>query len=191
MRKTETEKAMRKEERYKGVLNWFKENVPVAETELHYDDPYQLLIAVILSAQCTDKRVNMITPALFEAFQTPEVMAASTPEVVFEYIRSVSYPNNKAKHLVGMAKMLIEDFKGVVPSDIDELQKLPGVGRQGLHIPPLPLGIDRIECQRRFARPRQAGDNHQLVARNRYVYIFQIVYPCAEYLDCLLSFHLT
>lgn len=112
----ETEKAMRKEERYKGVLNWFKENVPVAETELHYDDPYQLLIAVILSAQCTDKRVNMITPALFEAFPTPEVMAASTPEVVFEYIRSVSYPNNKAKHLVGMAKMLIEDFKGVVPS---------------------------------------------------------------------------
>ena len=96
MRKIETEKTMRKEERYKGVLNWFKENVPVAETELHYDNPYQLLIAVILSAQCTDKRVNMITPALFEAFPTPEVMAASTPEVVFEYIRSVSYPNNKA-----------------------------------------------------------------------------------------------
>ena len=111
MRKNRNRKAMRKEERYKGVLNWFKENVPVAETELHYDDPYQLLIAVILSAQCTDKRVNMITPALFEAFPTPEVMAASTPEVVFEYIRSVSYPNNKAKHLVGMAKMLIEEFQ--------------------------------------------------------------------------------
>lgn len=117
---------MRKEERYKGVLNWFNENVPVAETELHYDNPYQLLIAVILSAQCTDKRVNMITPALFRDFPTPEVMAASTPEVIFEYIRSVSYPNNKSKHLVGMAKMLMSDFGGVVPSDIDELQKLPG-----------------------------------------------------------------
>ena len=121
---------MRKEERYKGVLNWFNEHVPVAETELHYDNPYQLLIAVILSAQCTDKRVNMITPALFRDFPTPEVMAASTSEVIFEYIRSVSYPNNKSKHLVGMAKMLMSDFDGVVPSDIDELQKLPGVGRK-------------------------------------------------------------
>ena len=92
---------MRKEERYKGVLDWFQANVPVAETELHYNNPYELLVAVILSAQCTDKRVNMITPALFEAFPTPEVMAVSTPEVVYEYIKSVSYPNNKAKHLVG------------------------------------------------------------------------------------------
>ena len=125
---------MRKEERYKGVLNWFNENVPVAETELHYDNPYQLLIAVILSAQCTDKRVNMITPALFRDFPTPEVMAASTPEVIFEYIRSVSYPNNKSKHLVGMAKMLMSDFGGVVPSDIDELQKLPGVGRKTANV---------------------------------------------------------
>uniref|UniRef100_UPI0038B69512 endonuclease III domain-containing protein n=1 Tax=Parabacteroides goldsteinii TaxID=328812 RepID=UPI0038B69512 len=101
---------MKKEERYKGVLDWFEANVPVAETELHYDDPYQLLIAVILSAQCTDKRVNMITPALFRDFPTAEVLAASTPEVVFEYIRSVSYPNNKSKHLVGMAKMLMADL---------------------------------------------------------------------------------
>ena len=125
---------MRKEERYKGVLNWFNKHVPVAETELHYDNPYQLLIAVILSAQCTDKRVNMITPALFRDFPTPEVMAASTSEVIFEYIRSVSYPNNKSKHLVGMAKMLMSDFDGVVPSDIDELQKLPGVGRKSANL---------------------------------------------------------
>ena len=111
---------MRKEERYKDVLDWFQANVPVAETELHYNNPYELLVAVILSAQCTDKRVNMITPALFEAFPTPEVMAVSTPEVVYEYIKSVSYPNNKAKHLVGMAKMLVEEFKGIVPSDIKE-----------------------------------------------------------------------
>ena len=132
MRKTETEKAMRKEERYKGVLNWFKENVPVAETELHYDDPYQLLIAVILSAQCTDKRVNMITPALFEAFPTPEVM-------------------------VGMAKMLIEDFKGVVPSDIDELQKLPGVGRKTANV------IASVV----YDKPAMAVDTHVFRVSNR------------------------
>ncbi|MDL2208725.1 endonuclease III [Parabacteroides sp. OttesenSCG-928-O15] len=125
---------MRKSERYKGVIDWFNSNMPVAETELHYDDPFQLLVAVILSAQCTDKRVNMITPALFEAYPTPEVMAVATPEAVYEYIRSVSYPNNKAKHLVGMAKMLLEEFGGVVPSDVDELQKLPGVGRKTANV---------------------------------------------------------
>lgn len=125
---------MRKAERYKGIIDWFRENVPVAETELHYDNPFHLLIAVILSAQCTDKRVNMITPALFEAFPVPEVLAASSPEVIYEYIRSVSYPNNKAKHLVGMAQMLVKDFGGVVPSDIVELQKLPGVGRKTANV---------------------------------------------------------
>ena len=102
---------MRKEERYNGILQWFQENVPVAETELHYKDPYQLLVAVILSAQCTDKRVNMITPALFEAFPTPEVLAVSSPEVVYEYVKSVSYPNSKAKYLVGMAKVLVDKFQ--------------------------------------------------------------------------------
>lgn len=148
---------MRKEERYKGVLNWFKENVPVAETELQYKDPYQLLIAVILSAQCTDKRVNMITPPLFEAFPTPEVMAVSTPEAVFEYIRSVSYPNNKSKHLVGMAKMLLEEFKGVVPSDIDELQKLPGVGRKTANV------IASVV----YDKPAMAVDTHVFRVSNR------------------------
>jgi endonuclease-3 len=125
---------MRKEERYKGVIGWFTENVPIAETELHYKDPFQLLIAVILSAQCTDKRVNIVTPPLFEAFPTAEVLAASTPEVVYEYIKSVSYPNNKAKHLVGMSQMLVNDFNGIVPSGIDELQKLPGVGRKTANV---------------------------------------------------------
>ena len=119
---------MRRQDRYKNVFGWFQANVPIAETELHYSNPYELLIAVILSAQCTDKRVNQITPALYEAFPKPEVLAASTPEVVYEYIKSVSYPHNKAKHLVGMAKVLTEVFHGIVPSDVDDLQKLPGVG---------------------------------------------------------------
>ena len=106
---------MRKKERYEKILAWFRENRPVAETELHYETPFQLLIAVILSAQCTDKRVNMIVPPLYRDFPTPEVLAASTPEVIYEYIRSVSYPNNKAKHLVGMAQMLVKDFNSEVP----------------------------------------------------------------------------
>lgn len=121
---------MRKQELYDRVIAYFKQAIPVAETELHYENPFQLLIAVILSAQCTDKRVNMITPALFEAFPTPEALANTTPEVVFEYIRSVSYPNNKAKHLVGMAQMLIKDFHGEVPDTLENLIKLPGVGRK-------------------------------------------------------------
>ncbi len=125
---------MKKEERYKKVIEWFSENMPVAETELHYESPFQLLISVILSAQCTDKRVNMITPALFRAFPTPEVLAASSQDEVFEYIRSVSYPNSKARYLVGMAKMLVETFGGEVPSEITELQKLPGVGRKTANV---------------------------------------------------------
>ncbi|MDR0431208.1 MAG: endonuclease III [Tannerellaceae bacterium] len=148
---------MRKEERYKGVISWFMENVPVAETELHYKDPFQLLIAVILSAQCTDKRVNMITPALFEAFPTAEVMAETTPEVVYEYIKSVSYPNNKSKHLVGMAQMLLRDFKGIVPSDIKELQKLPGVGRKTANV------IASVV----YDKPAMAVDTHVFRVSNR------------------------
>ena len=121
-------------ERYKNILGWFEENMPIAETELHYDNPFHLLIAVILSAQCTDKRVNMTTPALFKAFPTPADLAGSTPEVVYGYIKSISYPNNKSKHLVGMAKMLVSDFDGNVPDNIDDLQKLPGVGRKTANV---------------------------------------------------------
>ena len=125
---------MKIKDRYENIINWFSENVPVAETELHYDDPFGLLVAVILSAQCTDKRVNIITPPLLADFPTAEVMAVSSPEVIFEYIRSVSYPNNKAKHLVGMAQKLVSDFGGVVPDDIDKLQTLPGVGRKTANV---------------------------------------------------------
>ncbi|MBQ8673971.1 MAG: endonuclease III [Bacteroides sp.] len=125
---------MQKKERYEKVLEWFRVNRPVAETELQYENPFQLLVAVILSAQCTDKRVNQTTPALFHDFPTPEAMAATTPEVIFEYIRSVSYPNNKAKHLVGMARMLVSTFQSRVPDTLEELVKLPGVGRKTANV---------------------------------------------------------
>lgn len=108
--------------------------MPVAETELHYENPFQLLVSVILSAQCTDKRVNMVTPALFKVFPSEEVLAAASPDEVFTYIRSISYPNNKAKHLVGMAQKLMNDFKGIVPSDIDALMTMPGVGRKTANV---------------------------------------------------------
>ncbi|MGQ0829012.1 MAG: endonuclease III [Bacteroidota bacterium] len=125
---------MTKKERFEKIIDYFSTHQPVAETELHYSNPYELLVAVVLSAQCTDKRVNMVTPALFKAFPLPAVMAAASSDEVFQYIKSISYPNNKAKHLVGMANMLVHDFKGVVPSDINELQKLPGVGRKTANV---------------------------------------------------------
>ncbi len=125
---------MQKKERYRLVIDHFQKEMPVAETELHYTNPYELLVAVILSAQCTDKRVNQITPELFKRFPKPELMAEVDSAEVFDYIRSCSYPNNKAKHLVGMAKMLVNDFNGVVPDDVNELQKLPGVGRKTANV---------------------------------------------------------
>lgn len=125
---------MRKQELYNKVITYFEQAMPIAETELQYKDPFQLLIAVILSAQCTDKRINIITPPLFHDYPTPEALASSTPEVIFEYIRSVSYPNNKAKHLVGMAQLLVKDFNGEVPGTLDELIKLPGVGRKTANV---------------------------------------------------------
>lgn len=125
---------MTTKQRYTHIINWFIANKPIAETELNHSNPYELLIAVILSAQCTDKRVNMITPALFADFPTPEVLAATTPEVIFGYIRSISYPNNKAKHLVGMAQKLVTDFNGIVPDDVEMLQQLPGVGRKTANV---------------------------------------------------------
>ncbi len=125
---------MKKQELYDQVTAYFQKEMPVAETELNYETPFQLLVAVILSAQCTDKRVNMVTPVLFHDYPTPEALATSTPEVIFEYVRSVSYPNNKAKHLVGMAQMLMKDFNGEVPDNLDDLVKLPGVGRKTANV---------------------------------------------------------
>ncbi len=125
---------MRKEERFKLFLEYFSTNQPVAETELHYRNPYELLVAVILSAQCTDKRVNLITPALFKQYPTENELAEATFQEVFELIKSCSFPNNKSKHLVGMANMLRDDFGGVVPDDVNTLQKLPGVGRKTANV---------------------------------------------------------
>ena len=121
-------------ERYKGVVEYFSREMPVAESELNYGSTFELLVAVILSAQCTDKRVNMVTPALFEAYPTPQAMAEASAEEIFPYIRSVSYPNNKARHLASMARMLCEEFGGEVPSDLKELQRLPGVGRKTANV---------------------------------------------------------
>ena len=125
---------MLKKQRYQGFIAHFSENMPVAETELQYENPFQLLVAVVLSAQCTDKRVNIVTRTLFQHFPTPEHLAATTFDELFPYIRSISYPNNKTKHLIGLGKMLMEDFGGEVPSTVDELTKLPGVGRKTANV---------------------------------------------------------
>lgn len=122
------------EQRYSAIIEWFKANVPIAESELIYENPYQLLVAVILSAQCTDKRVNITTPPLFERFPSPEKMAEASAEEIYEYIRSISYPNNKAKNLAAMSRMLCSEFGGVVPDDVEQLQRLPGVGRKTANV---------------------------------------------------------
>lgn len=148
---------MTKKQRFAYVMDWFLENAESSETELHYANNYQLLVAVILSAQCTDKRVNLISPHVFEAFPTPEVMAASSPDEVFEYIKSCSYPNNKAKNLVGMARKLVSDFNGEVPSTIDDLLTIPGVGRKTANVM---LSVA-------FDLPAMAVDTHVFRVSNR------------------------
>ncbi len=121
-------------ERYEGVVAWFEQNMPNPEPELVYNSPYQLLVAVILSAQCTDKRVNMVTPRLFERYPSPEAMAEASPEEIYGYIASVSYPNNKAKNLAAMARMLVAEFGGEVPASVEDMQRLPGVGRKTANV---------------------------------------------------------
>lgn len=141
---------MTKKERYQHILDYFQKNIPDAETELLYDNPYQLLVAVILSAQCTDKRVNLTTPAIFEQYPVPQKMAKATFEELFPLIRSISYPNNKTKHLIGMANMLIEKFGGKVPMTVEELVQLPGVGRKTANV--ITSVVDR--------QPNMAVDTH-------------------------------
>lgn len=125
---------MTKKERFKAFIDFFEDSYPTPETELRYANPFELLVAVVLSAQCTDKRVNIVTEKLFEVFPTPEHLAASNFDELFPYIRSISYPNNKTKHLLGLSKMLVEDFGGNVPETVEELQRLPGVGRKTANV---------------------------------------------------------
>ncbi len=148
---------MLRKDRYKAFIEYFSTHQPDAKTELNYSTPYELLVAVILSAQCTDKRINQITPALFERFPDPYILAASTPEEVFTYIKSVSYPNNKANHLVGMAKVLTSQFNGEVPAAIEDLQKMPGVGRKTANV------ISSIV----YEAPALAVDTHVFRVANR------------------------
>lgn len=125
---------MERKERFARITDWFSSNMEIAETELHYDTPFHLLIAVILSAQCTDRRVNMHTPVIFERFPEPSDLAAASFEEVFDLIKSISFPNNKARHLIGMASMLVSEFGSVVPSETADLEKLPGVGRKTANV---------------------------------------------------------
>ena len=125
---------MKRKDRYIAIVDWFRSNVPVAESELHFRNPYELIVSVVLSAQCTDKRVNMVTPALFEAYPNAAALAQAPLEDILEHIRSVSYPNNKARHLKGLGQKLMSDFEGEVPGTVEELMTLPGVGRKTANV---------------------------------------------------------
>lgn len=148
---------MTQKQRYKLVFDWFILNMPVVETELRYNNPFELLVAVILSAQCTDKRVNQITPRLFNDYPTPEAMSKATPETLFDYIRTISYPNNKANHLAGMARRLYEHYNGIVPEETNELQTLPGVGRKTANVVASVI----------YNKPTMAVDTHVFRVSNR------------------------
>jgi endonuclease-3 len=187
---------MRKSERYAGIIGWFTENMPVAETELHFDSTFQLLVAVVLSAQCTDKRVNIVTPELFRHFPDPESMAAASFEEVYDLVRSVSYPNSKTRHIIALSQKLVSDFSGEVPSDIDALMTLPGVGRKtanvvasvvynqpviavdthvfrvshrlGLSDGKTPLAVEE-ELEKHIPEDKRAVAHHWLILHGRYV----------------------
>jgi endonuclease-3 len=141
---------MTKKQRYNAVLQWFEQNMPIAESELVFHNEYELLVAVMLSAQCTDKRVNMVTPKLFEQYPTPQTLAQASEEDIFQIIRSISYPNAKAKHLKGMAEKLISDYQGQVPNTVEALQTLPGVGRKTAN----------VVCAVAWNQPTMAVDTH-------------------------------
>ncbi len=160
---------MLKQERYKAFVEYFSKNSPDAQTELNYSNPYELLVAVILSAQCTDKRINQVTPKLFERYPDAYTLAASSVDEVFSYIRSVSYPNNKAKHLVGMAQMLIEKFNNIVPEQIEDLIKLPGVGRKTANV------ISSVV----YHNPAMAVDTHVFRVANRLGLTYRATTPLA------------
>lgn len=148
---------MTKKERYSLIIKWFTDNMPVAESELHYRNAYELLVAVILSAQCTDKRVNLTTPAFFDDYPDVSALSKATISAVFDHIKSISYPNNKAKHLVGMANKVVQDFNGEIPKSTDELEQLPGVGRKTANVVVSVL----------YNQPKMAVDTHVFRISNR------------------------
>ena len=187
---------MTRKERYAGILEYFRHNMQEARSELHFENPFQLIVAVVLSAQCTDKRVNLVTPALLEAYPTPSAMAQATFEELFPYVRSVSYPNSKTRHLIALAQKLVSDFGSEVPSDIDDLMSLPGVGRKtanvvasivydkpviavdthvfrvshrlGLSDGKTPEAVER-DLERHIPVPDRAISHHWLILHGRYV----------------------
>ncbi len=180
---------MTKKERFEAVLDFFRRNNPEAETELHYENPYQLLVAVLLSAQCTDKRINMVTPNLFTKFPTPEHLAASHFDEVFPVIKSVTYPNNKAKHLINMAKVLTEEFGSVVPSDIKDLQKMPGVGRKTANViasvvynqPTMAVDTHVFRVSKRIGLATQPANTPLEVEKQLIKYIPKVDVPLAHH----------
>lgn len=169
---------MTRKDRYQFVIDYFSEHAPEAETELLYDNPFQLLVAVILSAQCTDKRVNLTTPAIFEKFPDAESLARATFEELFPIIKSISYPNNKTKHLIGMANMLVHDFGGQVPMKVEELIKLPGVGRKTANV--ITSVIDE--------QPNMAVDTHVFRVSNRIGLTLQAKNPLQAELQLIKYF---
>ncbi|MEZ4900692.1 MAG: endonuclease III [Spirosomataceae bacterium] len=180
---------MQKKERYRLLIEHFSQKFPEAETELHYTNPYELLVAVILSAQCTDKRVNLVTPLLFERFPDPQALSDSTAEEVFQYIRSISYPNNKAKHLVGMARMLLDKFGGEVPSTVDELQQMPGVGRKTANViasviynqPAMAVDTHVFRVSHRLGLVAKTATTPLAVEKELVKYIPDVVIPLAHH----------
>ena len=188
---------MKRKDRYTAFIEYFSENMPVAESELNWRTPFELAVAVVLSAQCTDKRVNMTTPDIFKLYPTAEMMAEATEEDIYDLIKSISYPNNKAKHLKGMAEMLVANYGGEIPADIDEMQNLPGVGRKTANViasvafdmPAMPvdthvfrvsqrLGLVKdaknpLECEKQLVEnlPREilGKAHHWIILHGRYV----------------------
>ena len=180
---------MLRKDRYEFIVDYFSTNFPTVETELHYKNPFQLLVAVVLSAQCTDKRVNIVTPSLFNRFPDAEALAASTFEEVFPFIKSISYPNNKAKHLLGLGKMLVEDFNSEIPNTVEDLQKLPGVGRKTANViasviynqPTMAVDTHVFRVSRRIGLVNQSDKTPLAVELQLYNYFSKKVIPKAHH----------
>lgn len=180
---------MKREDRYRFIVDYFSRNQPNAETELQFSNPFELLVAVVLSAQCTDKRVNLITPPLFRRFPDAEALAQGSVDEIFSYIRSVSYPNNKAKHLAGLGRMLQEQFQSVVPSSVDDLQKLPGVGRKTANViasvifnqPTMAVDTHVFRVSKRIGLVNQNAKTPLAVELQLYRYLSKDVIPKAHH----------